>query len=593
MNNREFLDILGEIDADLVDEAAPRRDAALPRKSTRKYKNIAAIAACFALIVGASLLAKPIFDAINDLNVNDPSQGEPSGGVENSDSNGGVNDTEEALKGDDENDEVGGQEPNDGDYFAPVEDESGEAQEVSTNPELSTNAEAIEPYPPVGEDEGECDSELCTEMVEPDWAFTAEISDERFSDYELTGERCAPELVGEKLGEMNILVRLGEESATVSAEVYKIADVDVKLSLCIRYIDDGYDDFYRGFLDFDAYFTAFSGAYAFESFAQMRDTVLGGGELVLPNSYNYYLRTDAMYPESFYVSVAYLGGLREMIFGLDGDAVDTQGGIMLESVHAEADEWVRISCRFDGDIGSIPGEMYVYGTGYLSHSAFGGQLFVIGEENAREIIDHVLAKGEPEGYIWSDKDGAWYPVGADEDAEYSSFADALIENKLMDQLYFVGEVGYTSTLYDGNHPNKLYLGEKFCLIVADVLYAADGPAIAIEDITKLAGEAIILTHVYGDESRNLTVYDSGHVELDGHYYFIETSYTDKILSTVRANCSAESGYYWDRSEKKWKIDGSGDAGNEDTEETAPEDSSVDVGYGSDVYETEIEYDYDY
>ena len=118
MNNKDLLDILGEIDEELVEDAAPseKREeigkSPAPKKIGFAWVKPLSIAAGFVLIICGVLASKPLFDRINSPNLVDPeetdeSQGEFWGDVNESPNDGDVEDApfEEGVGGDDNNSE--------------------------------------------------------------------------------------------------------------------------------------------------------------------------------------------------------------------------------------------------------------------------------------------------------------------------------------------------------------------------------------------------------------------------------------------------------------------------------------------------------
>lgn len=385
-----------------------------------------------------------------------------------------------------------------------------------------------------------------------DWAFYAYINDSQFENYRLSehGFFCDPENIGEHIGEITIAVSFGPNNATdVTADVYKVEGVDSDLCLCIRYRDDGTEEFYHDFLVYDAYYFIYAKTYQFASYNDMLDLILDENSIRLPNNWNYNNESDIKY----FLNQNVLDELKPLLITIDGDGVDTQDGKVLDQVNTEATEFVSTSCSFEGKFGYITGQIRIYNNGYLYHSGFGGQLFEIGQENARKIIDYVVTNGVTESYEWIERDGKWYPIIYDEDAEYSNFVNALYESKLWGQIYFADSVTHWEQVY-GNEYHETTLSRKaldsLAQILSDsvnILSEDEGRAVENSEIPGFSAdemlfnpvEAVVLTHnwdVNGESTCVISVYDSGHVQLNGVYYYIGTNITDRIFETVHFEC---------------------------------------------------------
>ena len=518
MTSKNILYHLGSLDPELIAKTAPAQRVQKNKRS--RLAKWVLLSACLALILGA-MIALPML--IED----DPGS---------------------VLPGPDSG-EVPGTSPTPG-------TDIGQEPGTDVTPGTDIGQEpgtALTPGTDVGEgtDEG---SEVGS-MPQVEWAFYACIDDPQFDCYALSeyGIFCAPELVGEHCGEIRITARLGPNVTDILADVYAIEGIDHDLCLCIRYRDDGNQTFCDDFLVYDAYHFIYAKSYRFTSLDAMLDTTLDQEEIFLPNYWNYSNGSETEY----FLNGNVLDELNRLLLSIDGSGIDMQDGEMLDKVHAEADAFVSSSCRFDGKIGLIPGEIRIYSTGYLYHAAFGGQLFEIGQENAQKIMDCILRKGVTENYEWIESNGIWYPVIYDLDAQYATYSVALNESKLYGQLNFAPSVVYWEQVFGAVY-HEVTLSRKTLDVIAltmsdiaDLLTDDQGRAVENSEIPGFSASemlfnpsnAVVLTHqwdVNGDETCTVTVYDSGHIGLSGCYYFIGTEYTDSIFALVHEEYTPSS-----------------------------------------------------
>lgn len=579
MKNKDLLNILGDIDENLVADAAPDFDKvrgpvkATPthkhRKNSRTWVKFVAVAACCSLIVCGVLAAGPIFNKINFPDIFGP------GGSSLGDS--ADDETESPAEPADTGKNNGGDQDN-----AQGEDISGNGSHASPSPVDTLEGDR---FPETEYLPGWDESASGSQDVEPDYVYCIEIKDERFKNYEFPGNFIKPELVGDLIAEITVDCSYGYEVTSINAEIYAIKEIPSELCVCIRFLDDGIDNYADEVLPLDAYCLLWAVDYSFESFDNMHKTLSAGGR-VYPGEYaGYNKNTDEIYCKSFHITDAVANELARLLASVDGTAVDVDGDSKLASVQQNANESLQIACSFGGNLGFVSGLLYVYDNGYMHYTSLGGQLFDIGEENARKLIDFVIKNGSPDGYIWNENAGKWYPIDPDDSAEYSNFSMALEETKLMGQLELYGSIAYWEICFGGISPSSLTLNSKMMLVVAEIICASDGEAVIIDAIEKLAGQSMTFTYVDIDTTPTceITVYDSGHIWFNG-YYYVGEDYTNKIINTVCNKCEADSGYVWDSKNRCWVL-GDNVSGNE--KETAPADS-VDHGYGYDVYDTEVE-----
>ena len=77
MKERDLLDILGEIDEELIEDAAPIASServARPKKLNFGWIKPFSIAASFVILLGGVIAAKPIYDLINSADIIEPGE---------------------------------------------------------------------------------------------------------------------------------------------------------------------------------------------------------------------------------------------------------------------------------------------------------------------------------------------------------------------------------------------------------------------------------------------------------------------------------------------------------------------------------------
>lgn len=413
-------------------------------------------------------------------------------------------------------------------------------------PDAGDPERPVSPGTSAGQETGES---LPADDPTPDYAFYVYISDERYVDaYQLAENAmfCEPAYVGALVGEMTLTASFGPNHVRdVTADVYEVIGADEELCLCIRYRDDGGDDFVHDFLVHEAYHFVHAKTYSFSSLGGMREILPQGYG---PNYVNYYGQAAT---EQYFLNDNVREGLGQLILSADGSCVDTEGGKTLDRLIKESRESLSTSFHFDGRIGRVSGQIHVFDSGYLYYSAFGGQIFEIGVESARNMMEYVLRNGTTESYDWIERDGVLYPVFFDEDAEYATFVEALYETKLWGQIWFTDTVIYWENVFGATHHEGV-LSRKALTGIAQVLsedtvnLLGEGEGRAVDN-KQVPGfephellfnhvEAAVFTHTWdaeGESTYEITVYDSGIVCLQGVYYYIGTNFTNGILDTVR------------------------------------------------------------
>ena len=378
--------------------------------------------------------------------------------------------------------------------------------------------------------------------MQPDFAFSAYISDPDFENYDLYDIfTCPPEQVGDYFDDITVTASFGpDQEIAMTAKVYRVVGIDGDLCLCMRYEDEGAYGFHRNFIDFEAYYFLQAKSYAFPSYEDMLKVIYKDG-VRLPNFFGYSQNPR----EKYYLNQNLVDEMQALLLSQKGSWADPKTGVTLETVQTEADAFLASSMGFEGSLGIISGLLRIYDNGYLYFGAFGGQLFDIGRENAQNIISFILNNAVTGYYEWIESQGKLYPVIYDEEAAYPIFSTALEENKLYSQLYFKETVTYWENVYGASH-QELSLSRDTLTAMADILNSADGravknneiPGFSIEEQLFHPKEAVVLTHSWGleDESGcDISVFDCGHVGLNGDYYFVGMDVTDRILALLHGD----------------------------------------------------------
>ena len=589
MKKNEWNEGLNNIDPDLVGKYLDQKEKLIKnKKSNNVWFRCIVIAASLVLLIGVIIfvvvwqMESPVHDpSIDHISTDKTEDDETDDTLENptdKGTEGASNKETEALtdnKKDDateenfggENDDMAGEEPNkDQDVEvlpnAPIGSESADivgtdqdADDNSPGLDIPETEEAIISTNEVTEIEEDTllstETVVATDIATEEIAIVAGISGEKYSNYEFIGVMCAPEKVGEKVEDVKVTVTGGYLYTLTEhfATVYKVVGIDSEFCLCIKFVaENAYFD--------DGYHFIRAKSFMFESLDDMRDKLVVDGTLFVQSYANYTInnKTTEEYCKNFKFSDTLSEKLKQYFLELDGLSKLTQDPSAFEEKHDEANEFVTIYTTFSGSMGSITGLMRVYDTGYLYYAPFGGQLFYIGENFAREIIDLVIKQGTPEGYVWNESEGKWDPIISNE-MDPDTFRYALNENKLWGQINLLEEISHNINIKSEEYPHKLKLESRYLIDIGSILEDADGNAVTLEeDIETYSHVSMTFFHSWdGGETCEITVYDGGHIGLYGRYYFVGTNYTSKIINTVLLKSTNDFGYYWDKNEKEWRI----------------------------------------
>ena len=346
------------------------------------------------------------------------------------------------------------------------------------------------------------------------------------------------------------------------------------------------------YVDCYSYYLLTEENFKFVSLFDIRDKYFGIANVEY-GQMGYFRQTQDDYCKNFLVEGELLDKLLAEMFQTNCFAATD---ISDESISSESAESVYFSYS-----SIYSGTARIYDNGYLVFYTyeFGTQIFDIGKEKARQLIDIVICEGEPQGYIWNANEGKWYPIVFDELALYPTFNEFLEENKLMGQIEFQEEIDYWETKFHGWAPDILLLDRESRMLVEQVIYGANGDAVAVEDITILASEGMTFTCVNNltGSACYLTVYDSGHIRIDEHYYFVGTESTNAIMEIARTQCNTlyvnASYFRWDEKHECWETYSKEEIESETEISTDSSDGLQDEWFeGEDHLEIEVEIECD-
>ena len=543
MKNRDLLDMLGDIDDGMIEDAAP--DVSIKRRKKRPqnhYMKLIAIAACCTLILCGAMVAAPVINKIvyPDVATTETGAGEvtesPTG------ENGKIEDVESDSFG------------SGGAMCAPTEEPIEEPTEQPTSVEEEPTVAATEGgtrIPTGGPIEEPTESPTGGVVEEPYYGYNSFTDDERFVNCNITDSYCKSDLVGKKIADV-IIKRQYEyyNSDTVyelKAEVNEVIGVEGEIYLCYRIVEVDEDlDLY---VDCSTYYFMNSKDYQFSTVPEIKEQLFDKDSFDCGDMAQYFKQTEEDYCRHFEIDSELQDKVLDLLFSNESRALDLEGGAKLTEIEENSGESVRI---YYYGTSLYSGWFRVFDSGYVCFSVleFGDWLFEISEEVAQSIIDLIVYEGDPQGYIRNEKQGKWYPIVFDSLAQYPTFNEVLEENKLMGQIEFQEEIDYWETKFHGWSPDVLLLDRESRMLVEQVIYGANGDAVALEDITILASEGMTFTCVNNltGSACYLTVYDSGHIRIDEHYYFVGTESTNAIMEIARTHCTT---YYVNASYFRW------------------------------------------
>ena len=539
MKKRDFLNIFGDIDDELIEDAALSFEKkSVPAKNKRKtsWMKYAAIAACCALILCGAMMAQPLFDRFNSPNIvdtdkEDEGQGEPI-------------ESQEEKPADPPH--VEGDINHDGD-FEPVE----------------TEGEAL---PEWSEDEDYKGYRSIT------------IVGEKYNGYSLTYRICDAAAVGEKVDTIEVnhsWSNTPSDITVLTADVFAVVGIDGEISYCYKYVDT-YGLFDGWFIEESNYYFLNKHNYSFGSIENMYEKL---------NMHEYANITDNIYfSQSGKDYYSYCHNYKlygeaeeqfiEMLLSVNGVDLGTDTGLrntVQFSANKKIEFWIEIS-------NSDKHSFYVLDNGYILCVAYGFPLFEIGEENANALIEFIEKNAEPQGYEWNEEESIWVKDSVETDGVRNAVSDfaGLLES--VGEVELNKTVRYSETVI-GFAPSHFTLNADMLEAICEVLYICNGTPVYDKDIDAEAEEQVILENV-GEYTVGFAVYSNGYIGVNGIYYEVGTELTQKIINIVKTEGKAPSNMFWNEKDECWQTYGPEDEGYV---EEAPAES-VDQGYGEDVYE---------
>ncbi len=579
MKNRDLLDMLGDIDDGMIEDAAP--DFSIKRRKKRPqnlHMKIIAIAACCTLILCGAMVAAPVINKIvypdiettetgmigteesEDVGNNAPT-GEPTGAP-----------TEEPtmVPMDEPTEKLPSAVLTDPPVESPTEQSTFIEEEptgaVTGSPTLSPTGAPIEAPTesatrhPTGAPIEEPTEGITGGPIEEDpyFGYTSFTDDESFASYNFSDIRCQSNIVGKNIATITINRQYEYYNSDIvyelEAEVNEVIGADGEIYLCYRIVK--VDERLDLYVDCSTYYFMSSKDYQFNTMSQIKEQLFDKYAFDCGERAQYFKQTEEDYCRHFEIYSELQDKVLDLIFSSESRAVDIEGGAKLTEIEANSSENVRIYC-YSSSLNS--GWFRVFDSGYVcfSVSEFGDWLFEISGEVARSIIDVIIYEGEPQGYIWNEMQGKWHKIVFDSLAHYPTFNEVLEENKLMGQIDFHEEIDYWETKFNDWSPDILLLDRESRMSVAEMLYCADGDAVVVEDITKLADEGmtfVCINNLTGNACY-ITVYNSGHIRFDKYYYFVGTECTNAIIGMVRTSCTTYyvngSCFGWDEKKECW------------------------------------------
>lgn len=398
MKNRDLLDILGEIDEELVVDAAPDREGAKPQKIKKKgssWVKYASLAACCVLILGGVMTSRHFFDDINHpavVDSGDDTDTEGSAVAVETTGNAQL----EATEG-----------KNNGLVDAPVQTEPADILPPvndMTDGEIDVVLPETEIVMPDAPECVETDEELeyfPSPPMSMDYVFYyylhGSFSEEYYSAYTFKDVECDAEQIGEKIADTTVEFSIIDVLRyTVKVEIYSVKGVSEDIALCLKFIEEEVNNNVNEHLDFDNYYFLVSESISYESFSRFKEHFLGGEIVNVGYSTSYYEEKARVQYKRYFLGEDAKELLKQLLNQVDGEAVDLANGATIREIEKNCDEYVYY-LGIDGCIdGLSSGDIEIYGNGYLYFSSRvdSYMLFYIGKDAAYELIDVIIRMGE-------------------------------------------------------------------------------------------------------------------------------------------------------------------------------------------------------
>ena len=226
MKNKDLLNILGDIDEDMIEDAAPSfsNGGRVIKRKKRTSMKIVAVAACCALIVCGVVMLLSVLDKIDDptphpdSDTTNTERNETEESTSEKDTSDGFlpDESESSAEQDEENDD--NKQPNDGNNAdsgtdSPSPDDSTEMTHSPSGAETEVATEGFDPNGPALDDPYY-------------FPVVTIVEDGQFKKYVFTDQYCPQDMVGEKIAEKNAKLSwegiYSNESFDVKIEIYRV-----------------------------------------------------------------------------------------------------------------------------------------------------------------------------------------------------------------------------------------------------------------------------------------------------------------------------------------------------------------------------------
>lgn len=539
MKNKDLLIILGEIDEELVEDAAPvaakDRVKIVKKKRRSGWIKPAAIAACCALILCGAMMAQPLFDRFNSPNIVDTDK----------------------------------------------EDE-GQGEPIESQEEKPVDPPHVE-----GDINQDAEFEPAeTEEAQPEWSEDEDykgyrsitIVGEEYNGYSLTYRICDASAVGKKIDtiEVNHFWSKAPSDVTVLiAEIFEVVGIDGELSYCYKYVDT-YGLFDGWFIEESNYYFLNKHNYSFDSlenmyeklnmheYANISDSVRFSQS---GKSYDTYCHNFMLYGEAEEQFI-------KMLLSVKGVGLGSDEGLR-NTLQFSANKKIEFSIEISN---SDKHHFYVLDNGYILCIAYGSSAFDIGEDAANALIEFIEKNAEPQGYEWYEEESIWVKDEVETDDVGNAVSDFAGVLESVGEVKLDKTVRYRETVI-GFAPSHFTLNSDMLEAICEVLYICNGTPVYDKDIDGEADECVILANT-GKYTVGFAVYSNGYIGVNGIYYEVGTELTQKIINVVKTEGKAPGNMFWNEKEECWQTYGPEDEGYIEKDPA----ESVDRGYGEDVYE---------
>ena len=495
MKGKDILDALGEIDQDMIEDAAPVNCRVAGRKGY--IRRWISVAACAALIVGGVMASRPLWEDGMNPSVSDTEEG--------NDGNLSRDDTDFPQSGMEE-------ELTEAEQDAPIE-----------------SGEACETY-------GELSTEYCSYLQ-------CVGGYEEYQDYSLTFIPCSEDRVGEKIAEINVNYSWShapDDIIVCNADVYEVIGRDGSISLCYKYTEA------NGLYDTEEYYYMNITQASFDRLSELFTATGIDENASFDEVVNYNKKSQYCYCDRFTISEKLAKEIMTALKSCDGEV---NNDITYSQLLSLSDE--RVSFGFSQSGYSVYTQ--VMANGYIYCSVLGQHIFYVGPDAAQKIIDLVLS-GEPEGYVWNEEYSEWYTICEEDEIRENppeSFQEMLELRGVNETLTLGATAKYLASKIN-NEPPYFTLDDVLLENIADIISHLDGERLSPYDVPGNAYECVRLTVIRpGEETLELYIYSAGYISFGGFDYNVGEGNVEKIISTVVAEGVPAPGYYWDENTQSW------------------------------------------